>query len=111
MPTTFAAPEIARGCREFVQTGSSFVVTGRGGIPQGPLDLPTTVLWQDVLPIEGGLPLDPEVLVDPVSEVSSATTTPVVEAQGLIKGANGEITLLAPEPPSATISLVAECQT
>lgn len=110
LPTTFAAPEIARGCREFVQTGSSFVVTGRGGIPQGPLDLPTTVLWQDVLPIEGELPSDAETRVNPAADVSSTSQDPIVEAQGLMKGANGEITLLAPEPQPPTIALVAECQ-
>ncbi|MGF1538386.1 MAG: filamentous hemagglutinin N-terminal domain-containing protein, partial [Elainellaceae cyanobacterium] len=54
LPIAFVAPDVVQSCRErFAATGSSFVISGRGGIPQGPQDPQPTLLWQDALPIEG----------------------------------------------------------
>ncbi|MEO0987853.1 MAG: hypothetical protein AAFY20_20280 [Cyanobacteria bacterium J06639_14] len=97
LPIIFDAPEVAQSCREaFVQTGSSFTVSGRGGIPQGPLDPAITTLWQDVLPIEGEVPSLPETDRDAAIDSSAPPEpAPIVEAQEWTRNEQGQIVLLA----------------
>ncbi|MGD1932676.1 MAG: filamentous hemagglutinin N-terminal domain-containing protein [Leptolyngbyaceae cyanobacterium] len=115
LPTTLDAPDVSQSCREaFVQTGSEFVVTGRGGIPQGPLDSPVAPLWQDVLPIEGNEQAGgastasepgPETATDSVS-----IAEPIVEVQGWIKNELGQIVLVAEDPQQAAVGQPLACQ-
>ena len=115
LPTTLDAPDVSQSCREaFVQTGSEFVVTGRGGIPQGPLDSPVAPLWQDVLPIEGNEQAgaisaasepEPETATDIVF-----TTEPIVEVQGWIKNELGQIVLVAEDPQQVAVGQPLACQ-
>ncbi|MGF1536670.1 MAG: filamentous hemagglutinin, partial [Elainellaceae cyanobacterium] len=74
----------------FAATGSSFVISGRGGIPQGPQDPQPTLLWQDALPIEGEAEME-----EGTTQESSATPITVVEAQGWVQNAQGQVVLVA----------------
>lgn len=104
LPANFDAPEVAQSCREaFVQTGSSFTVSGRGGIPQGPLDLPTGLLWQDVLPIEGEGAIAPAAESNAATNSSAAPTpAPIVEAQEWTRNEQGQIVLMAKDAQTTT---------
>ncbi|BAT54526.1 filamentous haemagglutinin outer membrane protein [Nostoc sp. NIES-3756] len=75
---------------------SEFVVTGRGGLPSNPRELLTSdAIWQD---------LQAYVLLNESSKVQQQTSSvaqppaPIVEAQGWVTGANGQITLVAQAP-------------
>ncbi|MGB3572986.1 MAG: filamentous hemagglutinin N-terminal domain-containing protein [Phormidesmis sp.] len=103
LPVALAEPEVVRSCQEmFVQSGSKFIISGRGGLPQGPLDSTATALWQDVLPIENAEEGDvvPDTVaqntVDTINNSTERNTTvPIVEAQGFGKNEKGETVLLA----------------
>ncbi|MGF1536673.1 MAG: filamentous hemagglutinin N-terminal domain-containing protein [Elainellaceae cyanobacterium] len=106
LPSAFTASDVVESCRErFAATGSSFVVTGRGGIPQGPQDPQLTLLWQDALPVEAE-----EVPGEAAPQDSSAVPTTVVEAQGWIRNAHGEVVLLAEAPQPAAVGQPVGCQ-
>ncbi len=123
LPTTFAAPDLVQSCREtFVASGSQFIVTGRGGIPQSPLDPAAIAPWQDVLPIVGHEAVPNEIqsqahddqrpAVDSgrrsFSREARPAIVPVVEAQGWIKNEQGQIVLVAEAQPLASSSLPCE---
>ncbi|MEO1399771.1 MAG: filamentous hemagglutinin N-terminal domain-containing protein [Cyanobacteria bacterium J06635_1] len=109
LPTALDAPDVIQSCREaYVQSGSEFVVTGRGGLPQGPLDSASTTLWQDVLPIESNNPVMSEPAALDFDE--TAVPAPIVEVQGWIKNAQGQIVLVAEDPQQATIGQPLACQ-
>ena len=113
LPTALAAPDVIQSCREaFVQTGSEFVVTGRGGIPQGPLDSASVRLWQDVLPIETEAPSppEPESTVDPDEVDDAVVPVPIAEAQGWIVNEQGQIMLVAEAPQEATVGQPVTCR-
>ncbi|MEO0540003.1 MAG: filamentous hemagglutinin N-terminal domain-containing protein [Cyanobacteria bacterium P01_A01_bin.105] len=121
LPTDPITSEVAQSCREaYVQTGSEFVVTGRGGLPQGPLDPATTTLWQDALPIEGNAQAVPEVTVpemtapeaegDPATNSDVTTPPHLVEIQGWIKDEHGQIVLVADDPQPVTVGQLVACQ-
>ncbi|MBE9068807.1 S-layer family protein [Leptolyngbya cf. ectocarpi LEGE 11479] len=103
LPTSPISSEVARSCREtYVQTGSEFVVTGRGGLPQGPLDAAASTLWQDMLPIAGGNSEGNEQIIAE-SESNTAIDTasisdPIVEVQGWTKNELGQVVLVADNP-------------
>ncbi|MEM8805146.1 MAG: filamentous hemagglutinin N-terminal domain-containing protein [Cyanobacteria bacterium P01_G01_bin.38] len=109
LPTALDAPDVIQSCREaYVQSGSEFVVTGRGGLPQGPLDSASTTLWQDVLPIESNAPVMSEPAALDFDE--TAVPVPIVEVQGWIKNEQGQIVLVAEDPQQATIGQPLACQ-
>ncbi|MGC1525988.1 MAG: S-layer family protein [Phormidesmis sp.] len=103
LPVALVGPEVVRSCREtFVQSGSEFVISGRGGLLQGPLDPTATALWQDVLPVENAEEEDvaPNTVVPNTVEtinnrVERNTTVPILEAQGFGKNEKGETVLVA----------------
>jgi filamentous hemagglutinin family protein len=92
LPTVSTEPPIAVGCRAGGRRESSeFVVTGRGGLPPNPSE-----------PLGSDLVESDEVVFTPGS-VSSANSNrakpePIVEAQALVRGPNGELLLVAEAP-------------
>ncbi|MEH2009417.1 two-partner secretion domain-containing protein [Nostoc sp.] len=79
------------------QNKSSFTITGRGGLPRNPYDLlsPNAVLVDWVT-------LDPKgenhVSTDVSTQATRPTSAPIVEAQGWVRNAKGEIVLIADAP-------------
>ncbi len=97
---------IASGCE--THQGSTFYVTGRGGIPPSPRELlaGNTVLvdWGLEQPaLERGSSGAGQVAVRSAAEISHAPNpdSPIVEAQGWVIGAGGEVILTA-NPPGGT---------
>ncbi len=92
--------QIARGCGVTGGTTanrqSQFVVTGRGGLPPGPDDLQTvgTAAPEWVTP-EIGQFSPAEIPDESLVNDSSYATDTLVEAQGMVKMANGELLLTA----------------
>ncbi|BCL39066.1 filamentous hemagglutinin N-terminal domain-containing protein [Nostoc sp. MS1] len=95
-----ASQLIAQNCQSSRQGTASkqseFVVTGRGGLPSNPRELLSSdAIWQD---------LQAYVLLNESSHISQQTSSvaqlpdPIVEAQGWVTGANGQITLVAQAP-------------
>ena len=112
LPTDFVAPEVARSCRETLAQGSEFIVSGRGGLPQNPLDSAYTTLWQDILPIEGEGQADSRESIESLPMANSHTlvhTKPFIEMQGWIKNESGQIMLVAADPHRAELGPLAGC--
>ncbi|WP_193996076.1 two-partner secretion domain-containing protein [Leptolyngbya ectocarpi] len=115
LPTSPITSEVARSCREtYVQTGSEFVVTGRGGLPQGPLDSAATTLWQDVLPIAGG-EFESNEQITSESEDNAAIdagtiSAPIVEVQGWTRNERGQVVLVAENPQQVAVGQPLACQ-
>jgi filamentous hemagglutinin family protein len=104
LPTDFvdASGLIAQNCPTGGGTTASelseFIVTGRGGLPPSPNDaLSSQVVWQDLRPparqVENRSSAAPS--ANPRRE---SAPTQIVEAQGWIIGANGEVLLTATAP-------------
>ena len=101
LPTTpiDATNRIASACPTNTQQADrlgSFIVSGRGGLPPSPTDLLSNdnVLTEWVTPGESG---------HVKAEVAPpAASQAIVEAQGWVKEANGEIRLVAAPPTSAS---------
>lgn len=99
---------IAQGCRD--TQGSSFVVTGRGGLPPAPQQaLSHDPLWQDWR-TPAGVNHQPTATADePVPPSSNPAFTgstpsePLVEATGWVIEPNGKVTLTA-EAPNVSLS-------
>ena len=101
LPVTFSdtSNQIAQGCRATATSAQSeFVVTGRGGLPTSPADPPTAdiepIPWatQNLSPAEGDATshgVTPE-MTAPVAEVPE-----IVEAQGWVRDANGDVVFVA----------------
>ena len=112
LPENFTQPsnQIATGC--VAETGNSFVVTGRGGLPEDPSQiLRGRTLWQDWRPLD----LDEENLeetehgenrqqspssreeIHPEENLTSRRSS-IVEAKGWVIDADGNIELVADMP-------------
>jgi filamentous hemagglutinin family protein len=100
---------IASGCggnSHLAKGQSEFVITGRGGLPPSPDDTltagtaPTTWVISKTQALSNSSNKRPVVKSNTVS--SSETSAPLVEAQGMIRNANGEIILTA-QPPVNTL--------
>lgn len=90
LPIDFTDPSqlIAATC--LADEGSSFAITGRGGLPEDPRQpLMGQEIWQD----ERGAGEDGE-----VREVERARGVPIVEAQGWIVDRTGTVVLVAQQP-------------
>lgn len=96
LPNTFSTPPIAQGCNATSAT-SSFVNTGRGGIPQNPTDsLTADAVWQDLEPPTGPVANSPPTTVSPGSVTASAhPSQPIIEAQGWSRRSDGTVLLVA----------------
>ncbi|MEA5580050.1 S-layer family protein [Nodularia harveyana UHCC-0300] len=99
-----ASQQIAAGCAE--TSGSSFVATGRGGIPQNPTqDVRSDRTWSDVRN------LNPYRQNSPVTAKISETLAPLVQATSWRRNAQGKIELvadksIAPKPQLLTCATV-----
>ena len=98
-----ASQQIASGCSSI--TGSTFVATGRGGIPHNPtqsLNLNST--WLDIRDLLAFRKRNNN------AEVTTISNKPaIVEASSFIRNADGEIELVAAQPTPFTMKQVAEC--
>jgi filamentous hemagglutinin family protein len=93
LPTTFSTPSLARGCQTRGSQTSSFVNTGRGGVPTNPTDpLIADTLWQD-LELLGETHKGAR--EQPTTNHQQVRTEPIIEAQGWIVLSNGTIVLTA----------------
>jgi filamentous hemagglutinin family protein len=100
LPTTFSIPSLARGCQARGSQTSSFVNTGRGGLPTHPTAplIPDT-LWQDLELLgdaeEGGRE---QPTTHPQGLRTDDSTAPMIEAQGWVVLSDGAIVLTAQAP-------------
>lgn len=101
LPVTFSdtSNQIAQGCRaRGTETQSEFVVTGRGGLPTSPADPPTAdiepIPWatQNLSPAEGDATSHG---VTPAMTATVAEVPEIVEAQGWVRDANGDVVFVA----------------
>ncbi|MEO0406592.1 MAG: filamentous hemagglutinin N-terminal domain-containing protein [Cyanobacteria bacterium P01_A01_bin.135] len=120
LPSAFVAPEVVRSCRDLAQSGSEFIISGRGGIPEGPADSATALLWQDALPIEARDEAITATQIRPAvtahREQSSAEnngtdiSAALVEAWGWLKNPQGQIVLVAENPQSPVMPSSHNCE-
>jgi len=88
--TTDPTNKITRGCSG---EESSFIITGRGGIPDNPTQiLKDSILWEDRRNFESNKTLDP------VEDNNEREIQQIVEATGWIIGENGRVILTATYP-------------
>ena len=113
LPADFGAVEIAQGCEAARgQEVSSFVVTGRGGLPPKPQE----ALSPDAVEVDL-VRRNPQGENRSRRDVSANSThrapTRLVEAQGWVMGNNGEVILTATAPtvtPHSPWQGIADCQ-
>ncbi|MEH2288971.1 two-partner secretion domain-containing protein [Nostoc sp.] len=98
LPAVPVDTQVSQVCQKrTAQNKSSFTITGRGGLPRNPYDLlsPNAVLADWVT-------LDPRgenpVSTDVSTQATNPTPAPIVEAQGWVRNAKGEIVLTAYAP-------------
>ncbi|GET41289.1 two-partner secretion domain-containing protein [Microseira wollei] len=90
IPGIDESPNIVTGCQPTGREASSFTITGTGGLPPNPTQPFTSeAIWRD--------PPSASVATDNRQQ----TPDKIVEAQGWVRGANGEIILTA-EPSGVT---------
>ncbi|MEO1134350.1 MAG: S-layer family protein [Cyanobacteria bacterium J06639_1] len=99
-PNASSPPEVVRGCQAGrIQTASSFVDVGRGGLPPNPAQARSgSALWEDFRPLPPSVAKTPAVSPQPISTLPSDQPAPIVEAQGWIVNAAGDIELVAAAP-------------
>jgi filamentous hemagglutinin family protein len=113
LPAVPIDTEVAQGCSPGgSQSQSEFVVTGRGGLPPNPGEALST----DAVQVDLITP-NPEVaqLSTPAVSTSpiSSTPSPIVEAQGWVIDANGNVVLMSVSPtvtPHSSWQRTADCQ-
>ncbi|NER53023.1 MAG: S-layer family protein [Symploca sp. SIO1A3] len=101
LPSFLEGPQLDQRCQGGRNQGSSsFVNTGRGGLPLSPQEISSNTVWEDLRPPS----TDANHGSDSVSITpqESSTPTQIVEAQGWVKLPNGTIILTA-HPPTATL--------
>ena len=107
LPTSLTDPsqKIARGCSS--NTDSSFIATGRGGIPQNPnISININPIWSDIRDKAAFRQQRNNSNV----EITQIVNKPaIVEATGMIRNENGEIELVALENTPLRNKQVAEC--
>jgi large exoprotein involved in heme utilization and adhesion len=113
LPAVPVDTEVVQACTPGgSQATSEFVVTGRGGLPPNPGEtLSTDAVQVDLVT------LAPEVNQSTTTAVSTSSTspkpTPIIEAQGWVVDANGEVILTANAPtltPRSSWQKTANCQ-
>ena len=122
LPTAFVASEVTRSCRDAFVEGSEFVISGRGGLPQSPLDPMTTALWQDVLPIgendltdenNPALGQDSRQVSGDASAAADSpeatTPPPIIEVQGWVRNEKGQVVLVATDPQQTALGHPVGC--
>ncbi len=103
-----ASQQIAQNCTpRGRQNASSFIATGRGGLPQSPNE---PLRGRAVITDWVDLPAQATAITDKLSTASmTKSTNPIVEAQGWIVDANGNIMLVAQSVPSSFIPSAMSC--
>ncbi len=97
IPTNLIDPSklIAQGCNSsnsnVAQGQSEFVITGRGGIPPSPDD----ALTAGALPAKWVIREKGDRAILLMGITPATVTAPLVEAQGMVRNANGDIVLIA----------------
>ncbi|MCC5617391.1 filamentous hemagglutinin N-terminal domain-containing protein [Nostoc sp. CHAB 5836] len=115
LPAVPVDTQVSQACQApTAQNQSSFTVTGRGGLPPNPRTEPLSsdavqVDWVTLKPM-GENPVNTNVS----TQATSPTPAPIVEAQGWVKNAQGEIVLTAYAPtttPSNSWQKPVQCST
>ncbi|HEY9295175.1 MAG TPA: S-layer family protein, partial [Phormidium sp.] len=93
---------VASSCRRSNDEGSTFVVTGRGGLPSSPEEpLSNEATWVDLRPLEQkSRSVQAQSIPNREREENYqlATTQQIVEAQGWMVNSKGEVVLVAQAP-------------
>lgn len=99
LPTSFSIPSLARDCEARGSQTSSFVNTGRGGVPTNPTaPLIADTLWQD-LELLGEIGKEGrEQRGNSDRPLRNNLTSPIIEAQGWVVLNDGAIVLTAQSP-------------
>jgi filamentous hemagglutinin family protein len=95
---TDSSDRIATGCP--VDKGNSFVVTGRGGLPEDPTQsLRGRTVWQDLRLASGTTRAEEQARIPQSNSFTQhQQLTPLVEATGWVVNANGQVELVANAP-------------
>ena len=107
LPTSLTDPsqKIARGCSS--NTDSSFIATGRGGIPQNPNEsVDINPIWSD---IRDNAAFRKQRNSNTVENPLLSNQPAIVEATGFMRNANGEIFLVALSSTRGTIKQFMTC--
>lgn len=102
LPVELATPPIEQRCyAQTIASTSEFIHSGRGGLPPDPSTIRTSgLLWEDLRS-----PISSPIISSPIDRPSTtlsplpAPPDPIVEAQGWVVGANGQVKLVA-QPPT-----------
>ncbi len=99
-----SSQQISTGCAS--QAGSSFVATGRGGIPQNPNEqVNINPTWSDIRDLSAYRKRN-----NNITENTQISNQPaIVEATGFIRNENGEIELIATQNTPFNLEEVANC--
>ncbi|WP_287314451.1 LamG-like jellyroll fold domain-containing protein [Moorena sp. SIO1G6] len=97
LPTDPAQPQFDQRCQPSNSTGSSLINTGRGGIPPRPGQISSNSNWEDIRrPTPRGRYRSRTALVKPpVQPPTTPKPKRIIEAQGIMIDANGNIFLTA----------------
>ncbi|MBE8968758.1 filamentous hemagglutinin N-terminal domain-containing protein [Nostocales cyanobacterium LEGE 12452] len=96
LPTQPVDTEIAQACQpDTAQNQSSFIITGRGGLPPNPRTDPLSsdavqVDWVALKPMA-----ENHAITNVSTQTASPTPAPIVEAQGWVRNDKGEVVLTA----------------
>ncbi|MEH2463012.1 two-partner secretion domain-containing protein [Nostoc sp.] len=102
-----ASQQIAQGCTpRRRQNASSFIATGRGGLPQSPNE---PLRGRAVITGWVDLPPQATAITDKLSTSVTKSTDQIVEAQGWIVDANGDVILVAQSGQSSSIPSAISC--
>jgi filamentous hemagglutinin family protein len=98
--------QVAAVCQE--TGGNEFIVTGRGGLPEAPVQiLRDGTVWEDLrLASSGSQRLKARSQNSPARKTQQTTPVsqaPIIEARGWVVDANGQVTLVS-QPPGLTTS-------
>ncbi len=100
---TDSSQQVATGCSS--NTDSSFVATGRGGIPQNPNEqVNESFTWSDIRDLSAYRKLNNNIQA---TEISNKPT--IVEATGFIQNADGEIEFIAAQNTPLTTKQIPNC--
>ncbi|NMG09698.1 hypothetical protein DP117_23555 [Brasilonema sp. UFV-L1] len=113
LPTLPVDTQLASGCNSPNYAQSSFIITGRGGLPPNPKD----ILTPDAVQVDW-VTLNPNIDKGKSSSVSTNPTNPtpepIVEATGWVFNAKGEVVFTASAPtttPRSSWNKSAGCRT
>ncbi|MBE9067583.1 S-layer family protein [Leptolyngbya cf. ectocarpi LEGE 11479] len=103
LPSNLTDPsnQISTGC--LMAANNSFVVSGRGSLPDGPSSLDSTTMWEDLRPLET------EAAVRVSTVPAPSLNIPLTEATGMMMDTHGQVTLVASTTPSSNAQNRVSC--